>query len=140
LIKINTIRIILVTLTLVSFSIDRLYVYGQEGKTLDIIVNLNNVSNNIGTYEVHVTAYGKELLEESKVIDDSANHICPDDIESLCYVKAGTFSFPSESVPVGSKIQACVKKPISGIENCALGKNTQKKTPETIWVGVPVLK
>jgi hypothetical protein len=112
-------------------------VYGQEMKTLDVVVNLDNVLDNIGTYEVVVKVYSDEILSKSRTIDTSTQ-TCPDDIESLCYSKAGTFSFPSESVPIGTKIQACVKEPISSMEACVDGINSSKNSPETIWVNVPV--
>jgi hypothetical protein len=110
---------------------------GEELKTLDIVVNLKNVSDNIGTYEVVVTAYGDDIISKSRIINTSTQ-TCPEDMESLCYSKAGTFSFPSKSVPLGSKIQACVKEPTTGIEACADGTNSIKNAPETIWVNLPV--
>jgi hypothetical protein len=93
-------------------------------------------SNNIGKYLVHVVAYGKETLEQSKVIDTSSQ-TCPDDIDSLCYTDAGTFSFASKSVPIDSRIQVCVEEISSGIQNCVGGKNREEDTPELITVGVP---
>ena len=121
----------------VIISMDRNYsAFGD--KTLDVIVNLSNTENSIGTYEVHITVYGKETLEQSKVIDTSTQ-TCPDDIESLCYVSAGTFSFASQSVPVDSKIQVCVKETSSETQNCVYGKNTKENSPEIITVGVPHL-
>jgi hypothetical protein len=111
--------------------------YTADGeKTLDVIVNVSNTNDNIGKYVVHVTAYGKETLEQSSVIDTSTQ-TCPDDIESLCYVSAGTFSFASESVPVDSKIQVCVEELSSGTQNCVYGQNTEKNTPELITIGIP---
>ena len=108
--------VMVVFLTLVFVSIGKYYTaYGE--KTLDVIVNLSNTNDNIGRYLVHITVYGKEALEQSKVIDTS-NQTCPDDIESLCYVSAGTFSFASKSVPLNSKIQVCVEELSSGTENC----------------------
>lgn len=133
---ITHIVITVIVLTIGIFSMYNHPVYGQETKTLDIIVNLNNVLDNIGMYEVHVTVYGDEILRESRTIDTSTQ-TCPDDIESLCYSKAGTFSFPSESIPVDSKIRACVKEPKSAKEACVEGKNSNKNSPETIWVKVP---
>jgi hypothetical protein len=119
---------------------DRPYIYGQEENTLDVYVNLNGVPDRIEIYEVYVTVYGKEILEQSIVVNSKSNQICPDDINSVCYVKAGVFSFPSELVPEGSRIQACVREPASELENCALGENTINKAPEIISVGVPYLK
>jgi hypothetical protein len=124
-------------LTMGLYSMANDLVYGQEMKTLDVVVNLDNVLDNIGTYEVVVTVYSDEILSKSRTIDTSTQ-TCPDDIESLCYSKAGTFSFPSESVPIGTKIQACVKEPISSMEACVDGINSSKNSPETIWVKVPV--
>jgi hypothetical protein len=123
------------TMGIYSGAID--FVYGQEIKTLDIVVNLNNVSDNIGTYEVVVTAYGDEILSKSRIINTSTQ-TCPDDMESLCYSKAGTFSFPSESIPTGSKLQACVKDTTTSIEACADGINSNRNSPETIWVNLPL--
>ena len=133
----NSLGIMIIFMILVVLSLDRNYTASGE-KTLDVTVNLSNTQYNIGTYEVHVTVYGKETLEQSKVIDTSTQ-ACPDDIESLCYVPAGTFSFASQSVPVDSKIQACVKEPLSETQNCVYGKNTIENTPEIITVGVPHL-
>src|SRR5438093_1315512 len=79
-------------------------------------------SNNIGKYLVHVVAYGKETLEQSKVIDISSQ-TCPDDIDSLCYPAVGTLSFAGKSVPIDSSIQVCVEEISSGIQNCDGGKN-----------------
>lgn len=124
-------------LTMGIYSMASDLVHGQEMKTLDVVVNLNNVLDNIGIYEVIVTVYGDEILTKSRTIDTSTQ-TCPDDIESLCYSKAGTFSFPSESVPIGTKIQACVKEPISSIEACVDGMNSSKNSPEIIWVNVPL--
>jgi hypothetical protein len=124
-------------LTMGLYSMANILVYGQEMKTLDVVVNLDNVLDNIGTYEVVVKVYSDEILSKSRTIDTSTQ-TCPDDIESLCYSKAGTFSFPSESVPIGTKIQACVKEPISSMEACVDGINSSKNSPETIWVKVPV--
>ena len=131
----TNIGVMVVFLTLVFVSIGKYYTaYGE--KTLDVIVNLSNTNDNIGRYLVHITVYGKETLEQSKVIDTS-NQTCPDDIESLCYVSAGTFSFASKSVPLNSKIQVCVEELSAGTENCVYGKNSEKNTPEIITVGVP---
>jgi hypothetical protein len=126
-------------LTMGVYSMANDLVYGQELKTLDVVVNLNNVKDNIGTYDVVVTTYGDAILSKSRTIDTSSQ-TCPDDIESLCYSKAGTFSFPSESAPIDTKIQACVKEPTSGMEACVDGINSSKNSPETIWVNVPVKK
>ncbi|MDQ5869920.1 MAG: hypothetical protein M3530_09380 [Thermoproteota archaeon] len=106
----NSLGIAIIFMILVVLSNDRNYTASGE-KTLDIPVNLSNTQNNI-TYEVHATVYGKQTIEQSKVIDTSTQ-TCPDDIESLCHVPAGTFSFASQSVPVDSKIQACVKDTLS---------------------------
>jgi hypothetical protein len=134
---INSLGILIIFMILVVISMDRNYIaYGE--KTLDVTVNLSNTEDSIGTYKVHIIVYGKETLEQSKVIDTSTQ-TCPDDIESLCYVPVGTFSFASQSVPVDSKIQACVKEPISETQNCVYGKNTKENTPEIITVGVPHL-
>jgi hypothetical protein len=117
------------------FLTDRYYIsYGE--KTLDVNVNLSNTVDNIAKYKVHVTVYGEETAEQSKVIDTSSQS-CPDDIDSLCYVNAGTFSFASKSVPVDSKIQVCVEEISSDIQNCVYGKNSEKNGPELITVGVP---
>ena len=124
-----------VFLMLVFVSIGNYYtVYGE--KMLDVTVNLSNTNDNIGKYQVQVTVYGKETLEQSTVINTSTQ-TCPDDIDSLCYVSAGTFSFPSKSVPLDSKIQVCIKELSSGTQNCVYGQNTEKNTPELITVGVP---
>jgi hypothetical protein len=125
----------MVVFLLVFVSIGKYYAAFGE-KTLDVTVNLSNTNDNIGRYLVHITVYGKETLEQSKVIDTS-NQTCPDDIESLCYVSAGTFSFASKLVPLNSKIQVCVEELSSGTENCVYGKNSETNTPETIIVGVP---
>lgn len=108
------------------------------GKKFDVIVNLSNTSDNIGKYLIHVTVYGKETLEQSRVIDTSSQ-ICRDDTDSLCHVNVGTFSFPSRLVPVDSRVQACVEEISSGTQNCVDGKNTEMNTPERITVGVPSL-
>jgi hypothetical protein len=129
--------VLLGMLTPVSVYTPYVYVFGGV-KNLEVIVNLNSVSDNIGMFEVHVIVYGKETLEQSKMIDTSSQ-MCPDDIESMCIAQTSPFIFPSESVPVGSMIQACVKEPESGNENCALGENGKNDEPETIWVGVPAL-
>jgi hypothetical protein len=126
---------VMVVFLLVFISIGKYYTAFGE-KTLDVTVNLSNTNDNIGRYLVHITVYGKETLEQSKVIDTS-NQTCPDDIESLCYVSAGTFSFASKLVPLNSKIQVCVEELSSGTENCVYGKNSETNTPETIIVGVP---
>ena len=124
-----------VFLMLVFVSIGNYYtVYGE--KMLDVIVNLSNTDDSIGKYQVQVTVYGKETLEQSTVINTSTQ-TCPDDIDSLCYVSAGTFSFPSKSVPLDSKIQVCIKELSSGTQNCVYGQNTEKNTPELITVGLP---
>ncbi len=133
----NSLGIVITFMIMVIISMDRNYTAFGD-KSLDVIVNLSNTENSIGTYEVHITVYGKETLEQSKVIDTSTQ-TCPDDIESLCYVSAGTFSFASQSVPVDSKIQVCVKETSSETQNCVYGKNTKENTPEIITVGVPHL-
>jgi len=133
----NNLGIVVIFLILVVMSINRNYTaYGD--KTLDVTVNLSNTKDSIGTYKIHITVYGKETLEQSKVIDTSTQ-TCPDDIESLCYVSAGTFSFASKSVPVDSKIQVCVTDTSSETQNCVYGENTKENTSETITVGVPHL-
>lgn len=133
----NSQGIVIIFMILVVISMDRIYTASGD-KTLDVTVNLSNTEDSIGTYEVHVTVYGKETLEQSKVVDTSTQ-TCPDDIGSLCYVSAGTFSFASQSVPVDSKIQVCVKETSSETQNCVYGKNTKENTPEIITVGVPHL-
>lgn len=133
----NSLGIVIIFMILVVVSMDRIYTASGD-KTLDVNVNLSNTEDSIGTYEVHVTVYGKETLEQSKVVDTSTQ-TCPDDIGSLCYVSAGTFSFASQSVPVDSKIQVCVKETTSETQNCVYGKNTKENTPEIITVGVPHL-
>jgi hypothetical protein len=133
----NSLGIVIIFMILVVISMDRIYTASGD-KTLDVTVNLSNTEDSIGTYEVHVTVYGKETLEQSKVVDTSTQN-CPDDIGSLCYVSAGTFSFASQSVPVDSKIQVCVKETSSETQNCVYGKNTKENTPEIITVGVPHL-
>lgn len=133
----NSLGIVIIFMILAVISMDRIYTASGD-KTLDVNVNLSNTEDSIGTYEVHVTVYGKETLEQSKVIDTSTQ-TCPDDIGSLCYVSAGTFSFASQSVPVDSKIQVCVKETSSETQNCVYGKNTKENTPEIITVGVPHL-
>ena len=130
---------IFILVTIGFISMDRPYIYGQEN-TLDIYVNLDGVPDRIEVYEVHVTVYGKEILQQSIVVNSKSNQICTDDINSVCYVKAGVFSFPSELVPDGSRIQACVTEPVSELENCALGENTINKAPEIISVAIPYLK
>ena len=122
---------------LVIISMDRNYTASGD-KTLDVTVNLSNTEDSIGTYNIQITVYGKETLEQSKVIDTSTQ-TCPDDIESLCYISAGTFSFASQSVPVDSKIQVCVKETSFETQNCVYGKNTKENTPEMITIGVPRL-
>lgn len=133
----NSLGIVIIFMILVVVSMDRIYTASGD-KTLDVNVNLSNTEDSIGTYEVHVTVYDKETLEQSKVVDTSTQ-TCPDDIGSLCYVSAGTFSFASQSVPVDSKIQVCVKETTSETQNCVYGKNTKENTPEIITVGVPHL-
>ena len=133
----NSLGIVIIFMILVVISMDRIYTASGD-KTLDVTVNLSNTEDSIGTYKVHVTVYGKETLEQSKVIDTSTQ-TCPDDIGSLCYVSAGTFSFASQSVPVDSKIQVCVNEISSDTQNCVYGKNTKENTPEMITVGVPHL-
>ena len=133
----NNLGIVVIFMILVVISMDRNYTASGD-KTLDVTVNLSNTEDSIGTYKVHITVYGKETLEQSKVIDTSTQ-TCPDDIESLCYVSAGTFSFASQSVPVDSKIQVCVTETSSETQNCVYGKNTKENTPEIITVGVPHL-
>ena len=133
----NSLGIVIIFMILVVIPIGRNYTASGD-KTLDVTVNLSNTEDSIGTYKVHVTVYGKETLEQSKVIDTSTQ-TCPDDIGSLCYVSAGTFSFASQSVPVDSKIQVCVKETTSDTQNCVYGKNTKEYTPEIITVGVPHL-
>lgn len=133
----NSLGIVIIFMILVVISMDRIYTASGD-KTLDVNVNLSNTEDSIGTYEVHVTVYGKETLEQSKVVDTSTQ-TCPDDIGSLCYVSAGTFSFASQSVPVDSKIQVCVKETTSETQNCVYGKNTKENTLEIITVGVPHL-
>ena len=133
----NSLGIVIIFMILVVIPMGRNY-NASGDKTLDVTVNLSNTEDSIGTYEVHVTVYGKETLEQSKVVDTSTQ-TCPDDIGSLCYVSAGTFSFASQSVPVDSKIQVCVKETSSETQNCVYGKNTKENTPEMITVGVPHL-
>lgn len=106
-----------------------------EKGTFRVLVNLQNVENNIGVYEVHVTVFGNEKLEQSKIVHTNTQ-TCPDDTTSLCYTSE-TFSFSSDDVPVGSKIQACAKEPAFGMENCNEGKNTPNNGPETLWIDVP---
>ena len=133
----NSLGIVIIFMIVVIISMDRNYT-ALGDKTLDVAVRLSNTEDNIGMYEVQTTVYGKETLEQSKVIDTSTQ-TCPDDIGSLCYVSAGTFSFASQSVPVDSKIQVCVKETTSETQNCVYGKNTKENTPEIITVGVPHL-
>ena len=133
----NSLGIVIILMIVVFIPMDRNYTASGD-KTLDVTVNLSNTEDSIGTYKVHVTVYGKETLEQSKVIDTSTQ-TCPDDIGSLCYVSAGTFSFASQSVPVDSKIQVCVNEISSDTQNCVYGKNTKENTPEMITVGVPHL-
>ena len=133
----NSLGIVIILMVVVFIPMDRNYTASGD-KTLDVTVNLSNTEDSIGTYKVHVTVYGKETLEQSKVIDTSTQ-TCPDDIGSLCYVSAGTFSFASQSVPVHSKIQVCVNETSSDTQNCVYGKNTKENTPEIITVGVPHL-
>src|SRR6476659_10168875 len=131
----NSLGTVIIFMILVVISMDRIYTASGD-KTLDVTVNLSNTEDSIGMYQVHVTVYGKETLEQSKVIDTSTQ-TCPDDIGSLCYVSTGTFAFASQSVPVDSKIQVCVKETTSETQNCVYGKNTKENTPEIITVGVP---
>ena len=133
----DSLEIGVILMIVVFIPMDRNYTASGD-KTLDVTVNLSNTEDSIGTYKVHVTVYGKETLEQSKVIDTSTQ-TCPDDIGSLCYVSAGTFSFASQSVPVDSKIQVCVKETTSETQNCVYGKNTKENSPEIITVGVPNL-
>lgn len=127
-----------IVLLLFAITPINLYYIAFGEKTVDVTVKLSNTTDNIGKYMVHVTVYGKETLEQSKIVDTSSQ-TCPDDIDSLCFVYAGTFSFASKSVPVGSKIQACVKEISSGTQNCAYGENTVKNTPESLTIGIPAL-
>ena len=108
----------------------------DEKGTLKVFVNLQNVGDNIGIYEIHVTTFGNVKLEQSKVVH-TGTQTCPDDTDSLCYVASEAFSFPSEAIPVGSKILACAIEPSSGMKNCADGQNTPNNGPETIWIDVP---
>ena len=133
----NSLGIVIILMIVVFIPMDRNYTASGD-KTLDVTVNLSNTEDSIGTYKVHVTVYGKETLEQSKVIDTSTQ-TCPDDIGSLCYVSAGTFSFASQLVPVDSKIKVCVKETSSETQNCVYGKNTEENTPEIITAGVPHL-
>jgi len=133
----NSLGIGVILMIVVFIPMDRNYTASGD-KTLDVTVNLSNTEDSIGTYKVHVTVYGKETLEQSKVIDTSTQ-TCPDDIGSLCYVSAGTFSFASQLVPVDSKIKVCVKETSSETQNCVYGKNTEENTPEIITAGVPHL-
>jgi len=133
----NGLGIVIILMIVVFIPMDRNYTASGD-KTLDVTVNLSNTEDSIGTYKVHVTVYGKETLEQSKVIDTSTQ-TCPDDIGSLCYVSAGTFSFASQLVPVDSKIKVCVKETSSETQNCVYDKNTKENTPEIITVGVPHL-
>ncbi len=53
-----TLGIIVIVMTVVVLSIDRPHnSFASEAKTLDVTVNLSNTGDNIGTYEIHVTAY-----------------------------------------------------------------------------------
>jgi hypothetical protein len=106
-----------------------------EKGILKVFVNLQNVGSNIGVYQVHVTAFGNVELEQSKIVY-TGTQTCPDDTDSLCYASS-EFSFPSENVPVGSKIQACAKEPAFGVENCTEGQNSPNDGPETLWLDVP---
>jgi len=133
----NSLGIGVILMIVVFIPMERNYTASGD-KTLDVTVNLSNTEDSIGTYKVHVTVYGKETLEQSKVIDTSTQ-TCPDDIGSLCYVSAGTFSFASQLVPVDSKIKVCVKETSSETQNCVYGKNTEENTPEIITAGVPHL-
>jgi len=107
-----------------------------EKGTLKVLVNLQNVANNVGIYQIRITAYGSEILEQSKIVH-TGTQTCPDDKNSLCYTASGEFSFPSEAIPIGSKIRACAIEPVTGAENCADGQNTPNNGPETIWVKAP---
>lgn len=130
------ILIITIMATTVAFS-GKDYINARAEKgTLKVFVNLQNVSDYIGIYQIHVTAFGIAILEQSKIVHTSTQ-TCPDDIESLCYVASEAFSFPSEAIAVGSKIRACAIEPISGVETCADGQNTPNNGPETIWIEVP---
>ncbi len=62
----NSLGIAIIFMILVVLSNDRNYTASGE-KTLDIPVNLSNTQNNI-TYEVHATVYGKQTIEQSKVL------------------------------------------------------------------------
>jgi DNA-binding beta-propeller fold protein YncE len=109
---------------------------GTESGTFLVKVKLDNVDRNPGDYKVSVTVQGSSKLHESENVDTGSQR-CPDDIDSQCYAPVGPFKFPAEQVPVGSKIEVCVREPISDEENCNSGKNTSKKDPETIAVDVP---
>jgi hypothetical protein len=106
-----------------------------EKGILKVFVNLQNVRSNIGIYQVHVTAFGNVEIDQSKIVH-TGTQTCPDDTASLCYATS-EFSFPSENVPVGSKIQACAKEPAFGVENCTEGQNTPNEGPATLWIDVP---
>ena len=57
----NSLGIVIIFMILVVISMDRIYTASGD-KTLDVTVNLSNTEDSIGTYEVHVTVYGKETL------------------------------------------------------------------------------
>jgi DNA-binding beta-propeller fold protein YncE len=107
-----------------------------ESGTFLVKVKLDNVDRNPGDYKVDVTVQGNSKLHKSENVDTGSQR-CPDDIDSQCYTPVGPFEFPAKQVPVGSKVQVCVREPISDEEKCNSGKNTSKKDPETIAVNVP---
>jgi DNA-binding beta-propeller fold protein YncE len=109
--------------------------YGESARFL-VKVKLDNVDGNPGDYKVSVIVQGNSKLHKSENVDTGSQR-CPNDIDSQCYTPVGPFNFPGNQVPVGSKVEVCVREPISEEENCNSGKNTSKKDPETIAVDVP---
>ena len=62
------ILIITILATAVAFS-GMGYVNAIDEKgTLKVFVNLQNVGDNIGIYEIHVTTFGNVKLEQSKIV------------------------------------------------------------------------
>jgi DNA-binding beta-propeller fold protein YncE len=107
-----------------------------ESGTFQVKAKLDNVDANPGDYKLSVTVYGSSKLRESENVDTS-HQMCPGDIDSQCYTPVGPFKFPARQVPIGSKVEVCVREPISDEEECNSGKNTSKESPETIRVDVP---
>lgn len=109
---------------------------GEKG-IFRVTVDLKNVSDNIGTFSVHIKVDGQQILKQSRVVDNSSqSQICPDDIESPCY-KSETLLFPADSIPVGSEVRVCVEETISHIQSCTRGENRSENAPEVVSIEIP---